>query len=77
MAVSTVFVNNCTQAVRLPADVRLPEGVRRVEIRVNGQDRIISPIGQAWNTFFQNGPSVSDDFLEERASQFQSERESL
>lgn len=77
MALSTVFVNNRTHAVSLPADVRLPEGVRRVEIRVNGQDRIISPSGQAWDTFFQNGPDVSDDLLEERASQFESERESL
>ena len=39
MSIGTVFVNNRTQAVRLPLDVRLPEGVQKVEIRVKGTDR--------------------------------------
>jgi len=73
----TVFVNNRTQAVRLPLDVRLPEGVHKVEIRVKGQGRIIAPIGQTWDSFFLDGPRVSDDFLSERASQQQPEREAL
>jgi hypothetical protein len=30
MSIGTVFVNNRTQAVRLPLDVRLPEGVHKV-----------------------------------------------
>jgi antitoxin VapB len=72
-----VFVNNRTQAVRLPVDVRLPEGVRKVEIRVRGQERIITPVGQTWDSFFLGGPRVSDDFLPERASQEQAEREAL
>jgi len=29
MSIGTVFVNNRTQAVRLPVDVRLPEGCWR------------------------------------------------
>jgi len=33
MAISNVFINNRTQAVRLPAEVRLPEGVKRVSVR--------------------------------------------
>ena len=77
MSIGTVFVNNRTQAVRLPMDVRLPEGVRKVEIRVKGQERIIAPIGQTWDSFFLGGPRVSDDFLPERASQQQPERDSL
>ncbi len=77
MAVGTVFVNNRTQAVRLPVDVRLPEGVHKVEIRVKGNERILAPLGQTWDSFFLNGPLVSDDFLPERASQQQSEREAL
>ena len=77
MSIGTVFVNNRTQAVRLPVDVRFPEGVHRVEIRVKGQERIIAPIGQTWNSFFLDGPRVSDDFLSERASQEQPEREAL
>ena len=77
MTISTVFINNRTQAVRLPVDLRLPDGVRKVEVRAKGNERIISPVGQSWDSFFLNGPAVSDDFTPERASQHQSERESL
>ena len=77
MSIGTVFINNRTQAVRLPVDVRLPEGVHRVEVRVRGHERIIAPVGQTWDSFFLDGPTVSDDFLSERASQSQPERESL
>ena len=48
MFIGTVFVNNRTQAVRLPVEVRFPEGVRKVAIRVKGQERILAPIGQIW-----------------------------
>ena len=77
MSIGTVFINNRTQAVRLPLDVRLPEGVHKVVIRVKGHERIIAPIGQTWDSFFLDGPRVSDDFLSERASQQQTEREAL
>ena len=77
MSIGTVFINNRTQAVRLPMDVRLPEGVHRVEIRVKGNERIIAPLGQSWDSFFFGGPPVSDDFLPERADQHQQEREAL
>ena len=58
-------------------DVRLPEGVQKVDIRVKGKERIIAPIGQTWDSFFLDGPRVSDEFLSERASQQQPEREAL
>lgn len=77
MSIGTVFVNNRTQAVRLPLDVRLPDGVHKVEIRAKGNERIITPIGHAWDSFFLAGPSVSEDFLPERATQAQSQREAL
>lgn len=86
MSIGTVFVNNRTQAVRLPLDVRLPEGVHKVDIRARGNERIIAPVGQTWDSFFLGGADspdspnslhVSDDFLPERASQHQSEREAL
>jgi antitoxin VapB len=77
MSIGTVFVNNRTQAVRLPVDVRLPEGVHKVEIRAIGNERVIAPLGQTWDSFFLGGPGVSDDFMPERASQQQAERESL
>lgn len=77
MPIGTVFDTNRTQAVRLPLDVRLPEGVQKVEIRVKGNELVISPLGQSWDSFFLDGPTVSDDFLPERASQHQPEREAL
>ncbi|WP_150046899.1 MULTISPECIES: type II toxin-antitoxin system VapB family antitoxin [Methylomonas] len=77
MATSTVFTNNRSQAVRLPADMRFPDSVKKVEVRAVGQERIIAPAGAAWDSFFLDGPSVSDDFLNERPSQQQGERESF
>jgi len=77
MAATAVFTNNRSQAIRLPAELRLPEGVKRVNVRARGHERIISPLGQGWDSFFVDGPEAADDFLDERASQEQAERESL
>jgi antitoxin VapB len=77
LATGTVFINNRTQAVRLPADLRLPEGVKQVSIRARGHERIIAPLAETWDSFFLNGPAVSADFMEARMPQVQSERESL
>jgi len=77
VAISSVFTNNRTQAVRLPVDLRLPEGVRKVNVRARGNERIISIVDQTWDSFFLNGLVVSDDFMVERSSQNQPEREAL
>jgi antitoxin VapB len=77
MAISTVFTNNRSQAIRLPVELRLPDSIKKVNIRALGNDRIISPIGQTWDSFFLVPPMVSDDFMEERDSQEQSEREAF
>ena len=63
---TVIFKSNQTQAVRLPKDVAFPDSVREVEIVKVGNSRIISPVGQRWDTFFAAGPHVSDDFLAER-----------
>ncbi len=70
-------MNNRSQAIRLPAELRLPESVKRVDIRARGCERIIAPVGQTWDSFFKNDERVADDFLAERATQFQPEREPL
>ena len=77
MAQGTVFVNNRTQAVRLPAETRFPDNIKKVRVRVRGQDRILSPVGNTWDSFFNASPEegVTDDFMTERASQEQRERE--
>jgi antitoxin VapB len=77
MTTTTVFTSNRTQAVRLPADVRLPPDIKRVDVRVRGHERIISPLGHSWDSFFVAGPAVTDDFMAERASQEQAVREAL
>lgn len=77
MSTGSVFVNNRTQAVRLPADTRFPEGVKKVSVRVVGQDRILSPAHHSWDSFFLSSDTVSDDFMIQRASQEQPERESF
>ena len=77
MATGTVFINNRTQAIRLPAEARFPDNVKKVAVRVVGKDRIISPIESSWDSFFLSDEDVTDDFMAERASQDQSEREAF
>jgi len=77
MSIGSVFVNNRTQAVRLPADTRFPEAIKKVTVRVVGPDRILSPVDKSWDSFFLSTERVSDDFMEQRASQEQPERESF
>lgn len=78
MSTSTVFTNNRSQAVRLPADARLPPHVKRVEVRVRGAGRIISPAGHTWDSFFApDAPRPGDDFLPQRATQGQPPRDDL
>ena len=77
MAFSTVFTNNRTQAVRLPAEMRFPATVKKVQVRALGADRIVTPANAAWDSFFSDGLAVTPDFMAERAHQNQKSRESL
>ena len=77
MSIGTVFVNNRTQAVRLPADTRFPDGIKHVVVRVLGVERIISPAEHSWDSFFLGDSSVTEDFMVERAEQNTSKRESF
>ncbi len=69
MSVTTVFTNNRSQAVRFPADARLPEGVKKVRVWARGQDRIISPVGSTCDGLFLRGPQAADDFMAQLATQ--------
>ena len=77
MTISTVFTNNRTQAVRLPADSRFPDSVKKVDVRIVGQERVIAPADAVWDSFFLAGKTASEDFMAERASQHQDEREAF
>ncbi|GAA4336972.1 type II toxin-antitoxin system VapB family antitoxin [Pigmentiphaga soli] len=77
MAISTVFTNNRTQAVRLPAESRFPAHVKKVTVRTVGVERIIAPAESTWDSFFLGENAATEDFMAERASQHQDEREAL
>ncbi|MDP2027924.1 type II toxin-antitoxin system VapB family antitoxin [Sulfuriferula sp.] len=77
MTTTTVFTNNRTQAVRLPAELRLPDGIKQVNVRALGNERIIAPLTETWDSFFGVTPAVSADFMEARASQEQAAREAF
>lgn len=53
------------------------EPLALVQAKPKARGRIIASLGQTWDSFFQRGPTVSDDFLHERANQHQPEREAL
>jgi antitoxin VapB len=74
---TVLFKSNQTQAVRLPKDVAFPEGVREVEIIKIGNSRVISPVGQRWDSFFSDPNKISDDFLTDRDQGTFEEREPL
>ncbi|XOF32447.1 MAG: type II toxin-antitoxin system VapB family antitoxin [Candidatus Electrothrix sp. YB6] len=77
MRIGSVFINNRTQAVRLPLETRFPNSVKKVIVRIVGKDRVLSPVGEAWDSFFKSEEQVTDDFMTERASQEQQEREAF
>jgi len=57
-----VFMNNRSQAVRLPKDFQ----VRATElfIRRSGEDIILSPRPSDWSAYLENGPVASPSFME-------------
>jgi antitoxin VapB len=65
MEKTTLFKSNRSQAVRLPKAVALPDDVKQVEIVALGRTRIITPAGEAWDSWF-DGESVSPDFIAAR-----------
>ncbi|MBK5965318.1 AbrB/MazE/SpoVT family DNA-binding domain-containing protein [Thiocystis minor] len=74
MEQTTVFKSNRSQAVRLPKAVALPDDIKQVDIVAVGRTRIITPAGEAWDSWF-DGPSVSADFMSNRNQPSVQERE--
>ncbi|WFE69812.1 type II toxin-antitoxin system VapB family antitoxin [Thiomicrospira sp. R3] len=73
---TTVFKNNQSQAVRLPKSVALDESIKQVVITAIGKARIITPLEQSWDDWF-DAKGVSDDFMNEREQEPDQVRESL
>ena len=57
-----VFMNNRSQAVRLPKEFRFSTG--EVFIRKDGEDVILSPRPADWESYFDAAPAASDAFME-------------
>jgi antitoxin VapB len=69
ITLATVFTSHRTQVVRLPTEARLPDDVKTLAVRIRGKDRIITPIVKSWDHFFLSGPSVTEDFMNNRGAQ--------
>ena len=76
MEKSTVFKSNKSQAIRLPKPVALPDSVKKVNIIKLGRTRLITPSGEACDSWF-DGPGVSADFMENREQAVQQDRDEL
>ena len=72
----SVFKSNRSQAVRLPKNVAFPDNVRKVDVVVLGNARLLTPAGESWITWF-DGPGVTGDFMVERDQPADQERSSL
>ncbi|WHZ19754.1 MAG: VapB protein (antitoxin to VapC) [Rhodanobacteraceae bacterium] len=76
MEQGAIFQSNRSQAVRLPKAVALPNDVRRVDVIAIGRTRILTPVGEAWDSWFDE-PGVSADFLARRKQPAEQTREPL
>ena len=77
MPKGTVFLNNGTQSVRIPAECRFPDEVKIVTIRKVGNSLVLTPADNSWDNFFGSELRVTDDFMADRASQDQSDRDTF
>ncbi len=71
-----VFISNRSQAIRLPKAAALPADVKRVDITVLGRTRIITPVGESWDSWFDD-VGVTDDFMTQRDQPAEQEREAF
>jgi antitoxin VapB len=58
-----VFMNNRSQAVRLPKDFQFDTD--EVFIRKEGEDVILSPRPSHWSSYLDEGPIASDGFMDD------------
>lgn len=76
VATTKVFQTNKSQAVRLPKAVAFPSDVSEVSITAVGVTRVIAPVNQSWDFWFDSA-TISDDFINEREQPEMQSRESL
>ena len=57
-----VFMNNRSQAVRLPKEFQFDTD--EVFIRKDGEDVILSPRPRDWRSYLDSGPVASEEFMD-------------
>jgi len=77
MPKGTIFMNNRTQSVRIPAEYRFPDEVKSVTIRKVGNALVLTPTEGSWDNFFLSKDRPSEDFMQDRGEQIQADRESF
>ncbi|AZC33215.1 type II toxin-antitoxin system VapB family antitoxin [Pseudomonas chlororaphis] len=65
MAQGSLFKSSGGQTIHLPQALTFPDDVTQVEIIAIGRSRIIAPVGEAWDSWFDQA-SVSEDFMMDR-----------
>lgn len=75
-ALTTLFRSNTSQAVRLPKALELPASVKTVRITAVGNTRIIAPVCDSWDLWF-DGDGVSADFMVVREQPADQQREGM
>lgn len=73
MEQTALFMSNRSQVVCLPKAVAMPSDVKRVYIVAIGRTRIITPVGESWDDWF-DGDNVSADFMDDREQPSDQER---
>ena len=76
MAEASIFSNNKNQAIRIPRALEFADGVKKVNIFPVGNARIITPVGESWDSWFE-GLHATDDFMIEREQPGEQTRESF
>ena len=75
IAIGTVFNHDRTQVVKLPAECRFPDEVKKVTVWIVGKDLVLSPVENSWDSFFLSSERLSEDFTVDRETEDQQERE--
>ena len=72
----SIFQSNRSQAIRFPKAAALPDDIKRVDIVSVGRTRIITPAGEAWDSWFDQ-EAASADFMADREQPEEQEREAF
>ena len=65
MTRTKIIKSNQSQIIHLSKAVAFPENIKEVEVIVVGNTRVITPVEQSWDSWFDTAP-VSYAFMKDR-----------